>query len=604
MLQSFEIQGAPQKTAARVAALRTHLQAHRLDGFIVSSSDEHMNEYVPDCARRLLWLTGFSGSAGQAFILADKAAVFVDGRYTLQAHDQVNAQVFETLSLTSPPPADWLAKNLNKGQRFGYDPKLHTAREAGALEKACAKAGAELVMVDINPVDAVWDDRPPTPLAPLMVHANKFAGQESAGKRARIAAKLKAKDIAAAVLTLPDSIAWLLNIRGNDVAHNPVALCFAIVHDSGTADLFVDGSKLSDAVRAHLSNEVCLHEPAALEGELKALGQAGKTVLVDPRSAAKWFEIVLTGAGAKIAAEADPCLHPKAIKNKIEIEGARQAHIRDGIALCRFLAWFDAEAATGKLDEMMLVRQLEEFRRDSDALHDISFDTIAGAGEHGAIVHYRVTHESNRVLGRHEMFLLDSGGQYRDGTTDVTRTLIAGTPTDEMRTRYTLVLRGHIALAAARFPKGTAGSGLDVLARRALWQAGLDYEHGTGHGVGSFLNVHEGPQGISRLNHVALEPGMILSNEPGYYKEGAYGIRLENLMVVRTAQAIEGGETDMLGFETLTMAPFDKQLIVVGMLGGDEQTWLNGYHAMVFEKISGSLKGSDKTWLAAACKPL
>jgi Xaa-Pro aminopeptidase len=593
--------------ADRLAALRAQLKRESLDGFVVPLTDEHMSEYVGAYAQRLAWLTGFQGSAGSAVVLPEAAAIFTDGRYTLQVRDQVDGAHWSYQSVPDTSIADWLKAHAPGGARIGYDPWLHTSDWVGKARAALADKGAQLVAVARNPIDAVWGDRPEPSRARLVVHPDAFAGKSSAAKRQDMADWLKEAQADAAILSALDSIAWTFNVRGADVDHTPVALSFALVHADGTADLFVAPEKLDDAVRAHLGNGVRLHDRAAFEPFLAGLG--GKTVVADPeRAVAAIFE-ALDGAGAKVLARRDPAVLPKAIKNDVEIEGHRAAQARDGAALARFLHWLSQEAPRGTVDELSAAEKLHDFRRQGGDLRDLSFDTISGAGPNGAIVHYRVTPETNRKLETGSLYLVDSGGQYPDGTTDVTRTVAIGTPDAEMRDRFTRVLRGHIAVAAALFPDGTRGSQLDSFARRPLWEAGLDYAHGTGHGVGSFLSVHEGPQRIAPVGSSQpggdepLKAGMILSNEPGYYKAGAWGIRIENLVLVE-ARAVEGAEKPTLGFETLTFAPIDRSLIDADRLSAEERAWVDAYHAAVLERIGPRLEGAARAWLADACAPL
>jgi Xaa-Pro aminopeptidase len=588
---------------ARVAMLREELAARRLDGFVVPRSDEHQGEYVPVCAQRLAWLTGFTGSAGMAIVLKERAALFVDGRYTLQAAAQVDAGLFEIRHLIEEPPATWLAAALATDAVVGYDPWLHTPQEVERLRAGAARAGASLRPVDGNPVDRVWPARPASPLAPVLPHPDEFTGESAAAKRTRLARGLARDGIAAAVLTMPESIAWLLNIRGGDVPHTPLPLSFAILREDGSVRLFIDRRKLAPGTERHLGNEVGIEPPGDFGPALDALAASGTRVQADPATAAAWVFDRLAAAGGTVHRAADPCLLPKACKNPVELDGTRAAHRRDGAAVTRFLAWLAREAPKGGLREIAASDRLEAFRREGEHFRDLSFPTISGAGSNGAIVHYRATPESEKRLEPGTLYLLDSGAQYLDGTTDITRTIAIGTPTAEMRDRFTRVLKGHIALATARFPKGTTGAQLDALARRALWQKGLDYDHGTGHGVGSYLSVHEGPQRISKApNAQPLLPGMIVSNEPGYYKTGAYGIRIENLVVVQPSE--EGGEREMLGFETLTLAPIDRALVDCALLSNDETAWLDAYHARVRETISPLVDSQTAGWLAAATAPL
>ena len=574
MFQDFEDRSDGRAGAARVARLRDELARRDLDGMLVPRTDEFQNEYVPPHGERLAWLTGFSGSAGMAAVLRDAAVLFVDGRYTLQARDQVDTDLFETLQTPDAKLSDWLKDHLAAPARLGFDPRLHTVREIERLETALAGSEIALAGQDTNPVDAIWDDQPAPPQAPVTPHPIEHAGVSAAEKIADIQGVIGEGKADAAVLTLPDSIAWLLNIRGGDVAHAPLPLSFAIVPVEGRPELFIDAAKLTDNVRGLLDAVADVHPPEQLAERLAALGDQGARVRLDPNTAARWFADRLEEAGARIVRAGDPCLLPKARKNTSEIDGARAAHARDGVALCRFLAWLDTHAPGGGVDEIAAAEHLETCRRDTGQLKDISFDTISAAGPNGAIVHYRVTRATNAPLTPGTLYLVDSGAQYEDGTTDVTRTVAIGTPDADMRRHFTLVLKGHIAVAAARFPKGTRGQDLDPFARRALWAAGLDFDHGTGHGVGSYLSVHEGPQRISRLGTAALEPGMIVSNEPGYYVEGRYGIRIENLVLVEAAAEIDGGTREMMGFETLTRAPIDRRLVDAALLSDEERAWL------------------------------
>ncbi len=592
----------PGLSASRVAALRSLLAQDGLQGFVIPRADEHQGEYVPPGAERLAWLTGFTGSAGMAIVLAQQAAIFVDGRYTLQVGDQIDQAVFEVRHITDRPAPAWLRESLSGGGRLGYDPWLHTAQGAARLRTACEAVGAELAPVAGNPIDRLWQDRPARSAAPFEIHPPELAGETSASKRAALAEKLADRGVEAAVLTLPDSIAWLLNIRGRDVPRTPFPLSFAILRSDATATLFAPAGKIDAALTDHLGSDIAVEPPDALEAALG--GFAGRKVLADPASAADRIFQLLETAGAHVERAADPCQLPKACKNPVELEGARNAHRRDGAALSRFLAWLAREAPGGAVDELVAADRLERCRRETNLLRDLSFDTISGAGPNGAVVHYRVTPETNRKLEPGSLYLVDSGGQYADGTTDVTRTVAIGAPTAEMRRHFTLVLKGHIALATARFPEGTTGSQIDALARMALWADGLDYDHGTGHGVGSYLSVHEGPQRISKLpNSVALKPGMIVSNEPGYYRTGEYGIRIENLVAVQEV-GIAGAERPMLGFETLTLAPIDRALIDRDLLTADEAGWVDGYHARVRETIGPLVDSETAAWLEEAARPL
>jgi Xaa-Pro aminopeptidase len=593
--------------ADRLAALREQLKSERLDGFVVPLTDEHMSEYVGSYAQRLAWLTGFQGSAGTAVVLPEEAAIFVDGRYTLQVRSQVSADDWSYESVPETSAADWLKDHAPEGARIGYDPWLHSRDWVKRATDALAARGAELVPVRRNPIDDVWTDRPEESKARLVVQPDELAGRSAADKRTDIADWLGKIHADGAVLSALDSIAWAFNVRGADVSHTPVALAFALVHADGTADLFVDGEKVGADVRQHLGNGVRLHDKADFPAALS--GMSGKTVAVDPeRAVAAIFE-ALEKAGAKIIAVRDPTVLPRAIKNPVEIAGQKAAQTRDGASIAKFLHWIDEQATSGEVDELTASDKLHAFRKENAELRDLSFDTISGAGPNGAIVHYRSDETTNRKLENGSLYLVDSGGQYVDGTTDITRTIAIGEPTAEMRDRFTRVLQGHIALATAVFPKGTRGSQLDSFARRPLWEAGLDYAHGTGHGVGSFLSVHEGPQRISPVGSAQsggdepLQAGMVLSNEPGYYKSGEYGIRIENLVLVVDKQ-IDGAEKEMLGFETLTFAPIDRRLIDADMLTMEERAWVNCYHAHVLARIGERLSGADLDWLTTACAPI
>jgi Xaa-Pro aminopeptidase len=597
--------GTPPGAAEdRLRRLRTELARRGVDGFLVPRADEHQGEYVPRRADRLAWLTGFTGSAGLAIVLAEQAALFVDGRYTLQAPAEADARLYAMRHIGEEPPARWLAETLRPGATLAYDPWLHTPGELERYRAAVERAGGKLAALPDNPLDAVWRDQPPPPLAPVVVQAQSHAGETAADKRHRLAAGLAKAGVDAAILTAPDSIAWLLNIRGGDVPHTPLALAFAILHRDARVTLFIDRRKLAPGLLEHLGNEVAVVPPGALGAALEELGKAGRQVQVDPASAA-WIFDQLGDSGARILRAADPCQLPKACKNPVELAGTRAAHRRDGAALSRFLAWLAREAPGGAVTEIAASDRLEDYRRAGEHFRDLSFPTISGAGPNGAIVHYRASAKTERRLEPGTLYLVDSGAQYLDGTTDVTRTVTIGTPSDEMRDRFTRVLRGHIALALARFPAGTSGSQLDVLARAPLWAAGLDFDHGTGHGVGSYLAVHEGPQRISKLpNAQALLPGMIVSNEPGYYKTGAYGIRIENLVVVTPLDRSAGWERELLGFETLTLAPIDRALVVAEMLDPAERQWLDAYHARVHSEIAPLVDAETAAWLAEVTGPL
>ncbi len=599
--------GAAGKHAARLAGLRDQLRERRLSGFVVPKSDEHQSENLPGCAERLAWLTGFSGSAGTAVVLRERAALFVDGRYILQAAGQVDAALFEICHVTGDTMAGWIAHHLGKGVRLGYDPWLHSVNQAGSLRNACGRSGARLVAVNGNPVDAIWTDRPAAPLAPAFGHDEAFAGLGARDKLRHVAALLNEAGDDAAVLTSTDSIAWLLNIRGGDVPFAPLLLAFAIVHASATAEAFADPRKLVNGVRNRLGACVTFAPIEDFAAALDRLGGSRGQIRIDPDGAPDAVAERLRKTGARLRLDADPCLLPKAKKNPVELAGIRAAHRRDGAALCRFLAWLAAAAGGGDVTEIAAAERLERLRGGNAHYRGPSFSTIAGAGANGAIVHYRADAASNRVLEPGLLFLLDSGGQYLDGTTDVTRTIAIGEPTAEMRTRFTLVLKGHIAIATARFPRGTTGSQLDVLARRALWAEELDYDHGTGHGVGHYLCVHEGPQRISKLpSRVALESGMVVSNEPGFYQASSYGIRIENLVVVvpRADRGNGNGKSRFLQFETLTLAPIDQVLIDPSLLDAGERKWLDRYHAQVLEAIAPLVDAQTVDWLETATRPL
>jgi Xaa-Pro aminopeptidase len=589
---------------SRLTALRAELRQRGLDGFVVPRADEHQGEYVPRRSQRLAWLTGFRGSAGLAIVLADRAAIFIDGRYTLAVRAQVDTDAFVPHQIPEESPETWIAENLPKGGKLGFDPWLVTVDGHDRFARACQRAGGDFVPVDSNPVDSVWRDRPPPPLAPVLPHPDEFAGESSAAKRARIAGTVKAKGADVALITQPDSIAWLLNVRGGDVPRTPFPLGFALLHSDGHVDLYMDRRKVPDRTLAWLGNAVTLAPTDELGAALDMLGKVNKKVLIETATAPIWAANRLQGAGVTVVRDADPVALPKACKNAVEMEGIRNAHRRDGAAVTRFLGWLGRESKGGNLREIAVSDRLQALRQETGKLRDLSFDTISGAGPNGAIVHYHASEATERTLETGSLYLVDSGGQYRDGTTDITRTVAVGTPSPEMRDRFTRVLKGHIALAMARFPAGTTGSQLDALARYALWQAGLDYDHGTGHGVGAYLSVHEGPHRISKMpNNVALQPGMIVSNEPGYYKTDAYGIRIENLVAVREAK-IEGADRRYLEFETLTLAPIDLACVEPGLLTEAERQWLNDYHRRVRETVAPQVDEATKAWLVAATRAI
>jgi Xaa-Pro aminopeptidase len=601
--QTFEEPEGGVALSARLAAFREELARRKLTGFVIPRADQQQNEYVPPSEERLAWLTGFTGSAGLAVVLLQEAAVFVDGRYTLQAAKQVDTKAWVVESLIDPPPESWLSAHLKAGDRLGFDPWLHTFAAAERLAAACAKAGAELVAVDSNPIDAVWPDRPPPPLAPVAVHGLQYAGVAEAEKLNQIRSEIGKLGTDALVLSDSHAVAWAFNIRGGDVAHTPLPLSYALVPKDGRPTIFIDHRKLSNLTRDHLEQSADVRDPDALAPTLMALAKSGAAIALDNATAADALSRLITGAGGKPVRGADPVTLLKAVKNTTEIAGTKTAHQRDAIALARFLAWVDREAGSGQLTEIDAVEALETFRRDTGALKDVSFPTISGTGPNGAIVHYRVTRKSNRRIAPGDLLLIDSGAQYEDGTTDVTRTMAVGEPTAEMRDRFTRVLRGHIAIARAVFPDGTTGAQLDTLARQYLWAVGIDFEHGTGHGVGSYLSVHEGPARISKLGTTPLKRGMILSNEPGYYKTDGFGIRIENLELVVAAE-IAGAEKPMNAFETLTLAPIDRRLIEVKMLSKDELDWLNTYHARVRTEVRPALDEATRAWLDQATAEL
>lgn len=599
MFQDFTAKSAPEQGPARLAALRGQIAAEGLDGVLIPRADVHQGEYVTARDARLGWLTGFTGSAGFCIALKDRAGIFVDGRYRVQVRAEVDAGAFTPVNWPEVKPGPWLREALPQGGRVGFDPWLHTRREIDAIEADLAGTGIALVET-ANLVDRIWTDRPAPPTAPARIHPPKIAGEGAAAKRERLADGSRRRGAAAAVLTLPDSICWLLNIRGADLPRNPLVQCFAVLHDNGHLTLFAEPAKFDAEVRAHLGPQVTLRPMAAFDAGLRSLTGP---VQVDPASAPVQVGRELEAAGLEILWAEDPCLLPKAIKNAAEIEGMRAAHDRDAVAMVEFLAWLAAEAPAGRLTEIDVVTALEGFRAATSALTEISFDTICGAGPNGAIVHYRVTEASNRPVRPGELLLVDSGGQYVDGTTDITRTLAVGPVPEEARAPFTRVLQGMIAISRARWPRGLAGRDLDALARAPLWMAGQDYDHGTGHGVGAALCVHEGPARISRLSDVPLVPGMILSNEPGYYREGAFGIRIENLVLVAEAQPLGDGR-DHLCLETLTWVPIERRLIDPDLLSRAEIDWLNAYHAEVLARLGPRVSVPAQAWLERACAPL
>ncbi|MBI2262255.1 MAG: aminopeptidase P family protein [Caulobacterales bacterium] len=603
MRQSFDETTDPSFGAKHLPRVRAKMAEQGLDGLLVPHEDEHQNEYLPPANERLAWLTGFTGSAGAGAVLTDRAAVFADGRYTVQVRAQVDPAQFEILSLENGGVAAWLER-APQGAVIGYDPRLHSPDALATLARAAAKAGAELKPVDPNPLDLAWaDERPEQPAAPVVPHEDRYTGESSASKRARIGGAIRDAGAGAAVLTAPASIAWLFNIRGGDVIRTPLPLGQAVVRADGTARLFLDPRKVTNELPGWLGDAVTLEAPEALSAALDGL--SGQSVLIDPGQSSAWYFDRLKAAGATVVRGADPCALPRACKNPVEIEGSRRAHIRDGAALTRFLHWVDTVAQRTLPSEREIAEALEGFREETGALKDLSFDTIAGAGPNGALPHYKPVGDKIRRIEKGSLLLVDGGGQYLDGTTDVTRTMAVGEPTADQRRMFTLVLKGHIAMAVVRFPEGTTGHQLDVLARLPMWMAGLDYDHGTGHGVGSYLGVHEGPQRIAKaVNAQPLLSGMILSNEPGYYREGHWGIRIETLQVVTPPEPIPGGERPMHGFEQLTLAPLDRRLIDVALLTADERAYVDGYHAEVLAKVGPLLDGEAKAWLEAQAAPL
>ncbi len=589
------------QTKEKLIALRAQLKIHKLQGFLQPVHDEFMNEYPPASAQRVQWLSGFSGSAGTVAVLTDTAALFTDGRYTLQAAKETDDTLFEQHNSSDMTPEAWLVRTCKAGARIGYDARLYNKNMVTRIEKILHTKDITLVPCE-NLVDVVWKDKPSAPATPLFVHELKYAGMESSAKRGEIAELLQERSADVLLLTAPDSVCWLLNIRASDVEHTPLALGNALLDKEGKVQLFIAPDRVGDEVRVQLGNEVSLHEPDALKDTLAKLGAGKKTVWCDTQQVSMWHMDALKGAHIKETP--DPCQKMKACKNPVELKGINDAHIRDGAAVVKLLAWLDKETQARAVKESEVCDKLRAFRAEHPMFHDVSFPTISGSGEHGAIVHYHVSKASDRALQAGELFLLDSGAQYPDGTTDITRTVPIGKPSAEQIDRFTRVLKGHIAIATARFPKGTTGSQLDALARQYLWRAGLDYDHGTGHGVGCFLGVHEGPQRISkRGGDVALEPGMVVSNEPGYYKTGAYGIRIENLVAVSEGNKGEG-DRPYYGFDTLTCVPIDTRLVDGKMLTADEKDWLNQYHAWVLQSLASLEDSETNAWLRVRCAPM
>lgn len=592
--------------ALRVAALRGYMAHQQLDALLIPHDDEHLGEYLPAEAERLAWLTGFNGSAGVAVVLAGQAALFVDGRYTLQARQQAPATLFECRHLVEEPPLEWLAGQLQPGQRVGVDPRLHSLRWFRQARERLASRGLALVALEANPIDGLWQDRPAAGKAPARLYPEQLAGQSSRDKRQLIASQLRQQGLDAALLTQADSINWLLNLRGRDIPCLPVVLGFAVLHADASLDFFADPDKLdAQALRRHAGDDVSLYPETQLAAVLVRLGEAKLRVLADADTANAWSQLTLEAAGASLVQGADPCLLPKACKNAVEQQGMQAAHLKDAVAMCRFLAWLDAlVAAGGEADEASLAERLAAFRQAQPGYLEPSFDSISALGPNAALPHYRHTNGTPRSLGQDGLYLIDSGGHYLEGTTDITRTLQVGPVSDEMRQQFTRVLQGHMALDSARFPRGTTGIQLDVLARLPLWQAGFNYDHGTGHGVGHCLSVHEGPQRISpKGSLVPLEPGMVLSNEPGYYREGAFGIRCENLLLVEEDLPLRG-ELARHRFRRLTLVPFDVRLLDRSLLTEAEIGWLNDYHAEIRQQVGPLLDEESRAWLEQATRPL
>jgi Xaa-Pro aminopeptidase len=604
VFQSFEDTRAadPGILITRLTALRELMKAKGLDAYIIPRSDAHQGEYVPPRDERLAWLMGFTGSAGYGVVTADAAAVIVDGRYTLQAAGQIATEAVDIVDLKPTALEDWLRANLKHGATVGFDPWLTTLAQQRRLTDAFKAAGLKLSGRKGNLIDRVWTDQPAAPAEPIIAHPKKFAGRSATDKLAEIQGGMVEHGADALVLTQPESVCWLLNLRGSDIGHTPVFLAFAIVPAKGPVEVFAAPDRLTGPAQRAVGKTAVFSAPDAFEAALARYNAKTASVWLDPQTVP--IAVVRRLAKARKVERRDPCVLPRAIKNTVEIEGSRAAHQRDAVAMIRFLAWLDDAVGNGTVTEIGAARKLEAFRAETGELKEISFDTIAGSGPNGAIVHYRVNEATDRKLGKGEFFLIDSGAQYLDGTTDITRTIAVGRPTKEMCARFTQVLQGHIAIATARFPEGTRGIDLDPLARRALWQAGADYDHGTGHGIGSYLSVHEGPQSISKRGMQALKPGMIISNEPGYYKTGAFGIRLENLVLVHDAEVPAGGDRAMMSFETLTLVPFDRRALDVAALSPAERDWLNAYHARVLAEIGPLLDRPTRAWLKAACEKL
>lgn len=605
MMKNTRDESVSPSPADRLAALRAQLKIEGVDGCLVPRGDEYQGEFVAPYAERLAWLTGFTGSAGLAVVMSDQAALFIDGRYTLQVRDQADETLYDFKHITEKPLQTWLRETLSESQKLGYDPHLHTPDQVKRYREACEKAGAELVALPSNPIDAVWTDQPRRPRAPIYIHPISLAGQSQQSKREQIAEELRKEGQDALLITALDSLCWLFNIRGADVEHTPLVFASGLLFADGRAFLFIDEDKVTPEVLEHLGNDVRVYPADGLGATIDALDKAVKTVAVDKATVSRWAVDRLEAAGLTVDSIQDPCALPKACKNETELKGVRAAHIRDGAALTQFLAWLDQQAPSGTLTEISASDELERFRRRDNMLRGLSFPTISGAGGNGAIVHYRATPETDAAIQGDMLYLVDSGGQYVDGTTDVTRTVAIGTPSKEQRRRFTQVLKGHIALATARFPEGTAGGQLDAFARLALWVDGVDYDHGTGHGVGAYLGVHEGPQRISKASlGPPLKEGMVVSNEPGYYKTDEFGIRIESLVAVRQGDAPDGAEKLLFEFETLTLAPIDLRLVEIDLLTANEKAWLNEYHTHVRDTLTPLVSDEVVSWLTDATRAI
>ena len=591
-------------TALRLSLLRAEMKKQKLTAFLIPRQDEFQGEYVADYADRMKWLTGFAGSWGIAIATLTDAAIFVDGRYTLQVREQVDTKIYKQQHLMENPPAKWIEQHLKKGDKLGFDPWLTTHAEAERLANACAAVGAKFIPVGTNLIDAIWDNQPPRPGAQIFLQPQQFTGRSAADKLEELSVSLAKSGADATILAEPASVSWLFNIRGSDVPYTPVVCAYALVRRKGKAEIFLDPAKVPEDVRESLATLCTFRKPAEIGKSLTAHGRRKGITLLDPATVPEGIYAILKSAKGAIRSGTDPSAMPRAQKNKTEQEGSRAAHVRDGAAMVKFLHWLEREAPAGQLNEWTIAEELKQYRKQTNLLMDLSFSTIAAAGPNAAIPHYHVNASNSRPLAQNEIVLIDSGGQYRDGTTDITRTTYVGIPTEEVKDRFTRVLKGMIQISLLRFPKGTSGAHIDAIARAALWKAGLDYDHGTGHGVGSYLSVHEGPARISKAGSVPLQPGMILSNEPGYYKSGDFGIRIENLLLVTPPEMIADGDREMMGFETLTLCPIDRRLIETRLLTRDEIEWLDHYHARVWREIRPLVDGPTANWLTKACAPL